>query len=155
MLRVIPAPVGFCLLSSLAAAACLALTLIVTRPGAGPTAAEERVLRITPERAAEGFIDAYQAGAFERAAGFATGTLARALHTRAKRSAAQGSNERVWVLQESHVLRQDKLRFLGVLVRPDEDENVGWPVALTVVKRNDSFWVEDLHWPKGPPREEP
>jgi hypothetical protein len=155
MSRVMPAPVGWWLLSSLAASVCLALTLIATRPGAGPSAAEERALRITPERAAESFIDAYQAGAFERAAGFATGTLASALRTRAKRTAAQGGNTRIWVLQESHLLRQDKLRFLGVLMRPEEDESVGWPVALTVVKRDDGFWVEDLHWPKGPPREEP
>jgi hypothetical protein len=153
--RLMPAPVGWWLLSSLAASACLALALFATRPGAGPSVAEQRVLRSTPERAADSFIDAYQAGAFERAASFATGTLCDALRARAKGAAAQGGNPRVWVLQESHQLRQDKLRFLGVLMRPDEDESVGWPVALTVVKRDDGFWVEDLHWPKGPPREAP
>jgi hypothetical protein len=155
MLRALPSPVGFWLLSSLAAAAVLSLTLTVTRPRPGDNSALERTLRITPERAAESFIDAYQTGAFERAANFATGTLARGLRSRAKRAAAVGGQTRLWVLQESHVLREDKLRFLGVLIRPDEDESLGWPIALTVVKRDGGFWVEDLHWPKGPPREEP
>jgi hypothetical protein len=155
MLRALPSPLGSWLLSSLAATASLALALTVTQPRPGDRSAVERTLRITPERAAESFIDAYQAGAFERAANFATGTLARSLRTRAKHAAAVGGQTRLWVLQESHVLREDKLRFLGVLIHPAEDESLGWPIALTVIKRDGSFWVEDLHWPKGPPREEP
>jgi hypothetical protein len=155
MLRALPSPLRLGLLSSLAAGAALCLALSVTRPRAGDSSAVERTLRITPERAAESFVDAYQTGAFGRAANFATGTLARSLRERAKGAAAVGGATRLWVLQESHVLRQDKLRFLGVLVRPDEDESLGWPIALTVVKRDGSYWVEDLHWPKGPPPEEP
>jgi hypothetical protein len=155
MLRALPSPVGVWLLSSLAAAAGLSLALTLTRPRAGDSSALERTLRITPERAAESFIDAYQTGAFARAANFATGTLSRSLRSRARQPAAVSGQTRLWVLQESHVLRQDKLRFLGVLIRPDEDESLGWPIALTVVKRDGSYWVEDLHWPKGPPREEP
>ncbi|HEY2733987.1 MAG TPA: hypothetical protein VGI70_08380, partial [Polyangiales bacterium] len=126
-----------------------------SRPRAGDVSAEERALRTTPEHAAENFIEAYRAHAYARAADFANGSFARALRKRADRPAADGGNGRIWVLQETHYLRKDKWRFVGVLTKQDEDESLGWPIALTVIKRDDGYFVDDLHWPKGPPTEEP
>jgi hypothetical protein len=134
----------------------LGFALFATRPRPGDLTAQERAFRRTPEHTAEGFIEAYQAHAYARAAEYASGSFARALRKRADRPAADGGgNERSWVLQETHYLRKDKWRFVGVLLKENEDESLGWPVALTVIKRDGRYWVDDLHWPKGPPREEP
>jgi hypothetical protein len=145
------------LLSSAAAAAALGLALWLTRPGTHEGFAPELAVRITPERAAEGFIEAYLVEDFARAASFATDTFARVVTARSKQtiSAAHGRVARTWLLQESHVLRADKLRFVGVLVEAGQDESAGWPVTLTLVRRDTRFWVDELHWPKGPPSEHP
>jgi hypothetical protein len=145
------------LLSSAAAVAALGLTLWLTRPGTRDGFAPELAVRITPERAAEDFIEAYLLEDFARAASFATDTFARVVRARSKQrgGAAQSGGARTWLLQESHVLRADKLRFVGVLVQPGQDESAGWPVTLTLIRRDTRFWVDELHWPKGPPSEHP
>jgi hypothetical protein len=151
--RTLP-PAIWVLLSSLAAAGTLAVALFAAGRPSAAALENEHALNVTPERAADSFIEAYQAQSFDRAADFATGTLQRALRAKAKHPSTHRESARVWVLEESHLLRQDKLRFLGVLVQPDEDESAGCPLALTVVKRDAGYYVEDLHWPKGPPQQE-
>jgi hypothetical protein len=145
------------LLSSAAAAAAMGVALWLSRPEIHEGFAPELAVRITPERAAEGFIEAYLVEDFARAASFATDTFARAVRARAKQndSAAHGRVASTWLLQESHVLRADKLRFVGVLVRPGQDESAGWPLTLTMIRRDARYWVDELHWPKGPPSEKP
>lgn len=151
-------PAVYVLLSSAAAGAALALTLWSTQPGAFDDHVPERAFRLTPERAAENFIEAYLAEDFVQAATFAAEPFARAVRSRPKRASQQqrAANNLRWLLQESHVLRADKLRFVGVLVGPGEDESSGWPVTLTLVRNAGArYRVESLHWPKGPPPELP
>ena len=146
-------PARIVLLSALSASLALSAALALSRDGA--FARDPAPLR--PERAAEEFMSAFRARDYARAASWATGHLLREMQKRAKSQKSSdgkdGSDDgRSWLLQESHLLREDKLRFHGVLVRPDQDESSGWPVEVTVVRRDARYLVEDLHWPKGPPR---
>ena len=145
-------PARVVLLSALAASLALAGALALSREGAFARAPAP----LRPERAAEEFMIAYRARDYARAARWTTGQLMREMRKRAKNQKSAdrtlSSDGRSWLLQESHLLRDEKLRFLGVLVRPDQEESSGWPVEVTVVRRDASYLVEDLHWPKGPPR---
>ena len=149
-------PSALVLLSSVGAAATLGAALWLTRPSALDPALLEAPAHATPERSAESFIDAYLAEDYARAARFATPAFAKTVKQRPKhRSAQYAVANRRWLLQESHVIRADKLRFVGVLVTPDQDESTGWPVTLTLLRRDGTFRVDELHWPKGPPSAEP
>jgi len=146
-------PARVVLLSALGAGLALGAALALSRGGAFARAPAP----VRPERAAEEFMIAYRARDYARAANWATGSLLREMQKRAKnqKPAAAGvtsDDGRSWLLKESHLLREEKLRFLGVLVRPEEEESSGWPVEVTVVRRDARYLVEDLHWPKGPPR---
>jgi hypothetical protein len=155
-MRALSAAPGTVILSSAFAAACaLGCVLWITRPRPGEFEMPDRALTITPERAAEGFITAYRAQAFERAASFATGSLARAVRARAQNPHTQNppaapSDDRQFVLQESHVLRAQRLRLVGVLIHPNQDESEGQAVSLVVMKDKGRYWVEDLEWPSAP-----
>lgn len=140
--------------SSLLAAIALSIALWLTRApsvDAWHTAAD---LTVTPERAAESFVEAFRRGAYARAASFATGALARSLRTRPpERAATTESDRRRFVLQESHWLRQGRLRLVGVLVNDGEDESAGQTVALTLMRREQRYFVEDVQW-NDPPGED-
>jgi hypothetical protein len=147
-------PGSVILASALAAACALGAALVITRRHPGDFEAPDRALTITPERAAEGFITAYRAESFERAASFATGPLARAVQAKARTVQAKMSepatDDRQFVLQESHVLRAERLRLVGVLVHPNQDESEGQAVSVVVMKAKGRYWVEDLEWPSAP-----
>jgi hypothetical protein len=143
------------IVSSLCATVLLAAGLWLTRARPGDALDLLPALTVTPERAAEGFIAAYRAQAFERAASFATGPLAAALKAKTVRTAADSGDARVFVLQESHVLKHDKLRLLGVLVLPSQDESVGQPVSVTVIRNASRYWVTDFSFPDAPERTTP
>lgn len=136
------------LASTLLAGLVLAASLWLTRGQSASAWREEAALTLTPERAAEGFIDASRRRAYERAAHFASGALARELRQRAK--AAQPADDppdaRRFILQESHWLRGERLRLVGVLVNEGEDETAGQNVALTLSRYGDRYLVEDVEW---------
>ena len=139
-------------ISSVAAGAALALALSLTRAGEHDALGTDSAAHATPERVAESFIHAYLAEDYARAVTFATPAFAHDVRARHKHERqTQAIADRSWVLQESHVLRADKLRFLGVLVTDDQDESTGWPVTLTLLRRDGHYRVDELHWPKGPP----
>jgi hypothetical protein len=149
-------PTVYLLASSVAAGAALALTLFWTQPELVDGRTPESSLLLTPERAAEGFIEAYLSEDFARAAGFAAEPFAQTVRARPRHDATGVSTEKLsWLLQETHILRSDRLRFIGVLVQPGQDEASGWPVTLTLERHATRFQVEALHWPKGPPRKQP
>jgi hypothetical protein len=146
-------PAGYLIASSATAGAALLLMLFWTRPGMLDSQTPESALQLTPERAAEGFIDAYLSEDYARAAGFALEPFASAVRARPRHDGRVASaNTLSWLLQETHMLRGDRLRFVGVLLRPGQDEGSGWPVTLTLERDATRFRVEALHWPKGPPR---
>jgi hypothetical protein len=146
-------PVAIVLLSSAAAALALGAALALSRDAGSSSGLDADTL--TPERASEEFMAAYRTRDFAKAASWSTGELGKEMQKRARSAprsqpSAASADGRRWVLQESHVLREDKLRFVGVLVEPSQDESAGWPVALTIVRRERRYLVEDLFWPKGP-----
>jgi hypothetical protein len=145
------------LASSVCAIAALTFALWLTRARPGDAWELSPALTITPERAAEGFIAAYRTRAFERAASFALGPLAHALHAGTLRPppAAEGGDARLFVLQESHVLKHDKLRLLGVLVLPEQDESAGQPISVTVLRQAGRYWVVDFQFLDAPSATEP
>jgi hypothetical protein len=133
----------------------LMIALRLTVPHAGDDWQVAAALTVTPERAAEGFVDAYRRGAYARAASFATGQLARAVKQRARSQVAKLSppsqpDSRRFVLQESQWLRHERLRLIGVLVNANEDESAGKTVALTMMKRDQRYYVEDVDWDERP-----
>ena len=140
-----------CALASIAVIVALRLSV----PRAGDDWQVAAALTVTPERAAEAFVDAYRRGAYARAASFATGELARAVKQRARSQVAKLSppsspDTRRFVLQESQWLRHERLRLIGVLVNANEDESAGQTVALTMMKRDQRYYVEDVEWDDGP-----
>jgi hypothetical protein len=136
------------LLSSVLAGLALAASLWITRGQSAAAWREEATLTLTPERAAESFIDASRRQAYERAAHFATGPLARELRGRAKSGepASVAPDARRFILQESHWLRAERLRLIGVLVNDGEDETSGQTIAVTLVRHDDRYLVEDVDW---------
>jgi hypothetical protein len=145
-------PFTLVLLSSAGAAAALTLALTLTRPETHDPFSPNDASQLTPERAAESFIDAYINEDYARAAGTATPAFARSLRARPKHAQSGRADTTLsWLLQESHVLPADKLRFVGVLLHPGEEESAGRPVTLTLLRRDGRYRVDELHWPKGPP----
>ena len=147
--------------SSIIAASCAlaSIALLVALRWSVPRAGDDwqiaASLSVTPERAAEGFVDACRRGAYARAASFATGELARAVKERARSQLAKLAppnppDARRFVLQESQWLRNERLRLIGVLVNANEDESAGQTVALTMMKREQRYYVEDVDWDEGP-----
>ena len=133
------------LLSSGVAALALCAALWLTRPT--PESAWENSLRLatTPERVAEGFVRAYRARAYERAAGLATGPLATNLRGRrgARNDAQRAPDDgRRFLLQESHFLPHDRLRLVGALLRNDEDE-ASAPTLHVMLTRKGTRWLVD------------
>jgi hypothetical protein len=135
------------LASAVLAALTLSAALWLTRPSSEALTASERLLGSTPERAAESFIEAYQSRAFDRAAHFATGELARTLAARPKSLAERVATEREsFVVQESYRLESQRLRLSGVLVREGQTESEGKAVSLTLQKHDDRYLVEEITW---------
>lgn len=129
------------------AAIALTAALWWTRPSGAGHAASDRLTGSTPERAAESFIEAYQSGAFERAARFATGELAQTLAVRPKSLTRHSAAEpETFNVLESERLPEGRLRLSGVLVREDEPEAEGRAVSLTLQKHDDRYLVEEFSW---------
>ena len=135
------------LVSTVLAAGALSTALWLTRPRADALTPAERLSGSSPERAAESFIEAYQSGAFARAAHFATGPLAKTLAVRPKSLAERTETEHEsFVVQESHRLERERLRLSGVLVREGQAEADGRAVSLTLQKHDDRYLVEEITW---------
>lgn len=137
------------LASAVLAALTLSAALWLTRPSGEALTASERLLGSTPERAAESFIEAYQSGAFDRAAHFATGELAQTLAARPKSLAERPETEperESFVVHESYRLESQRLRLSGVLVREGQAESDGKAVSLTLQKHDDRYLVEEITW---------
>ena len=143
---------GIVLVSTLAAAASLMLALAVTRPGAQDRFEGSHPQHATAEQVAERFVDAFLAEDYARAAGLATPAFARTVRERiGHRRTPPATAGCSWLLQESHMLRANKLRLVGVLLEAGQDESTGWPLAVTVVERRGRYLVDEVHWSKGPP----
>lgn len=140
-------PLWIVLGSALLAGATLASALWLTRPSEQSSVfASERVSG-TPERAAESFIEAYQAGALDRAAHFATGKLAQELQAQKRPAPALTATEHpAFVVQESHRMPEHRLRLVGVLLREGEAESAGKSVSLTLQKHAGRYLVEEIAW---------
>jgi hypothetical protein len=134
------------LASALLAAATLTLALWLTRPSDQSAAFASERLSGTPERAAESFIDAYQSGAWDRAAHFATGELADKLQQRPPAERAASADHEAFVVQESHRMQGQRLRLVGVVVREGEAESAGKNVSLVLQKHAGRYLVEEIAW---------
>lgn len=134
------------LASTVLAALTLTAALWLTRPSAEALSASERLTGSSPERAAESFIEAYQSGAFARAAHFATGQLAKVLAVRPASLADRAQAHESFVVHESHRLEAQRLRLSGVLVREGQAETEGKAVSLTLQKHNGRYLVEEITW---------
>jgi hypothetical protein len=136
------------LASTVLAALTLTVALRLTRPGVSNLAFTREHLTDTPERAAESFIDAYREGDFERAAHFATRSLAAKLRTERPlpRADEEPEQHESFVVQESHRKDDQTLRLQGVVLREGEEESEGRSVSLTLHKQAGRYLVEDFSW---------
>jgi hypothetical protein len=138
-------PVWPLLLSSAAAALAVCAALWLTRPTPQTAWEDSTRLASTPERVAEGFVQAYRMRAYGRAASLATGPLAANLRRRP--SAPNGARRapddgRRFLLQESHWLPKDRLRLVGALLRNDDDEAAA-PTLNVLLTRKGTRWLVD------------
>jgi hypothetical protein len=134
------------LCSAVLATVALTVALWLTRASDEALTASERSAGNTPERAAESFIEAYQSGAYARAAHFAAAPLAQKLAARPESTVEQASEPESFVVQESHRLEQQRLRLSGVLVREGQAEAEGKVVSLTLQKLDGRYLVEEITW---------
>jgi hypothetical protein len=135
------------LCSAVLATVALTVALWLTRTSDEARTASERAAGNTPERAAESFIEAYQSGAFARAAHFAAEPLAHTLAARPASSAERaGAEPELFVVQESHRLEQQRLRLSGVLVHEGQPEAQGKAVSLTLQRQDGRYLVEEITW---------
>jgi len=145
-------PWAIVLASMLGAGLALATALWLTRDAPPDVWYGSEHLALTPERAAESFIEAYRSGAFQRAARLSTGTLSRSLMERATRRAEPRADiaQHAFVVQESHRLDNQSLRLVGVLVptaaEAEAEESVGKPVSLTLVRHGSRYVVREVQW---------
>ena len=74
--------------------------------------------------------------------------MARELRGRAKtrEPASAPPDARRFILQESHWLRGERLRLVGVLLNDGEAEADGQTIALTLSRHEDRYLVEDVEW---------
>lgn len=137
-------PLWIVLSSALLAGATLTGALWLTRPSEQSSLLASERVSGTPERAAETFIEAYQSGALDRAAHFATGKLAQELKGQTRPAAA--NEHPTFVVQESHRMSGQRLRLLGVLLREGEAESAGKSVSLVLQKQAGRYLVEEIDW---------
>jgi hypothetical protein len=133
------------LISSGAAALALCAALWLTRPTPESAWEDSTRLASTPERVAEGFVQAYRARDYARAASLAAGPLAANLRQR-KRSRDDArrppDDGRKFLLQESHWLPKDRLRLVGALLQNDEEEAAA-PTLNVILTRKGTRWLVD------------
>ena len=137
-------PLSIALVSGAAAALALCGALWLTRPG--QDAAWEQSVRLasTPERVAEGFVEAYRTRAFQRAARFATGPLAATLSRRKDGPSREPQDGRRFLLQESHWLPEGRLRLVGALLRNDEEEAGAPSLEVSLTRKGTRWLVDDI-----------
>lgn len=145
-------PWALILTSAAGAGLALAAALWSTRAAPPDVWYGSEHLALTPERAAETFLEAYQSGALDRAAQVSAKPLSRKLLARAARGSSAtktGSapaEHRSFVVQESHRLDDLRLRLLGVLVREGEPDSAGTPVSLTLIRDKSRYVVQEFEW---------
>ncbi len=169
-------PLPFTLALGSSVAAIIATVVVLHEvPSDDGSSEHERTLTLTPERAAESFVAAYTAAAYERASHFATGTLARKLRAQARQERLAGTAKatpmRSLLIEESFFLTQGRLRLTGLATPGDANlaahayagaergaeaqaaARDDWPVSLILSRDGDRFLVDELTWPKGQPPE--